>query len=100
MTAGNCGKGKSFLAESGAYSNRPSGRHNGKPKFEQDNLECQSSGNHLRESPEVLSRLGLQAVCKKRASVFLNAALLSTTGKPKFTDEPVQFRKKKDRITL
>ncbi|MCY1722953.1 hypothetical protein OU798_21580 [Prolixibacteraceae bacterium Z1-6] len=32
-----------------------------KPKFEPDNLEYQSSGNHLKENPEVLSRLGQQA---------------------------------------
>ena len=99
MTAGNCGKGKSFLAESGANSNHPSGRHNGKPKFEQDNLECQSSGNHLRESPEVLSRLGLQAECQKNLG-FFNAALLSTTGKPKFTEDTVTIRKEEDSHTL
>jgi hypothetical protein len=32
-----------------------------KPKFETDNLECQNSGNHPKENPEVLSRLGRQA---------------------------------------
>jgi len=32
-----------------------------KPKFGLDILECQSSGNHLKEYPEVLSRLSRQA---------------------------------------
>lgn len=36
-----------------------------KPKFERDNLECRSSGNHLKEIPEVLSGLSLQAECGK-----------------------------------
>ena len=36
-----------------------------KPKFESDKLECQNSGNHLKEYPEVLSRLGQQAGSKE-----------------------------------
>jgi hypothetical protein len=40
-----------------------------KPKFERDNLEGQSSGNHLKENPEVLSRLGFRQEAKK-ASVL------------------------------
>ncbi|WP_303918916.1 hypothetical protein [Draconibacterium sediminis] len=36
-----------------------------KLKFERDILEYQSSGNHLEENPEVLSRLGHQAGSKK-----------------------------------
>nr|WP_319997402.1 hypothetical protein [uncultured Draconibacterium sp.] len=36
-----------------------------KLKFERDILEYQSSGNHLKEVPEVLSRLSHQAGSKK-----------------------------------
>jgi len=61
----NRGNGKCYLVETGTDSIRPSGRRDGKPKFEQDTLESRSSGNHLKENPEVLSRLGLQAECGK-----------------------------------
>ncbi|MEN8117215.1 MAG: hypothetical protein ABFS16_09565 [Bacteroidota bacterium] len=58
---GNCGNGESFLVETGTFHPVLRDGTTEKPKFERDNLECQSSGNHLKENPEVLSRLSHQA---------------------------------------
>jgi len=57
---GKCKKAKSYLVETGNFlSNLRDGTQK-EPKFESGLLEGQSSGNHLKENPEVLSRLGLR----------------------------------------
>ena len=57
---GKCRKAKSYLVETGNFlSNLRDGTQK-EPKFESDNLEGQNSNNHLKENPEVLSRLGLR----------------------------------------
>jgi hypothetical protein len=62
---GRCGNGKSFLIETGTFRTNLRDGITEEPKFERDKLENQSSGNHLKENPEVLSRLGQQAGSNK-----------------------------------
>lgn len=55
-----CKEAKSYLVETGNFlSNLRDGARE-EPKFESDHLEGQNSNNHLKENPDVLSRLGLK----------------------------------------
>ncbi|MCD6355037.1 MAG: hypothetical protein J7L95_05765 [Prolixibacteraceae bacterium] len=60
-----CGNGKSFLVGTGTFQSNLRDGAQKEPEFERDNLENQSSGNHLKENPEVLSRLGHRAESKE-----------------------------------
>jgi hypothetical protein len=68
-----CGNGKSFLVETGTFHPVLRDGAQKEPEFERDKLEYQSSGNQLKENPEVLSRLGQQAEGKKLRFMLLTA---------------------------
>jgi predicted AlkP superfamily phosphohydrolase/phosphomutase len=59
------GNQKDLLVEIPKVSTSLRGGIQKEPKFERDNLEGQSSGNHLKENPEVLSRLSHRAGSKE-----------------------------------
>ena len=71
-----CKNAKSYLVETGNILSIPWNGAKEEPRFEPDNLEGQSSDNHLKENPEVLSRLGRQAGSKKASAL---AATLHNT---------------------